>query len=305
MTRAVCVCVPARDEAQHIAMLIDALATQTIEQPVLLALCVNNSRDDTLAIARAAAAASHGRVVLDAVEHEFSGALAHVGSARRAAMALGVDRIGDDGLLISTDADCRPPPGWIAANIAASAARDDLIIGGRIELDDRDAAPAAVFALKRRFDSYWQKVREIEDKTDPQPWDPAPRHGDHTGASLAMGAALYRRAGGVPLLATGEDRALVEAAIAVGGKLVHPPAVWTRVSARTTGRAAGGMARDMQQWIDAIERDHVPLVPAFDHWRERVRWRRRMRASHADVARAERALPAMPCDMALPELQRQ
>ncbi|WBO21519.1 glycosyltransferase [Sphingomonas abietis] len=298
--RPFCVCVPARNEAKHIATLIDALSTQTIAEPVRLALCVNNSDDDTLGVAQSAAEASDGRVVLDAIERAFPPPLAHAGSARRAAMELGAERIGDHGLLISTDADCRPPPAWIVANLA-SAAQDELIVGGRIDLDDREPAPPALFGLKQRFDRYWEQVRAIEDAVDPLAWDPAPRHGDHTGASLALGVALYRRASGVPLLATGEDRALVEAAIAVGGRLVHPVTVSTRVSARTVGRAADGMALEMRRWIEAIEDGRTPLVPAFDHWRERADWRRRMRAGHADVANAEHLLPAMPCDMALPE----
>lgn len=299
--RAFCVCVPARNEAKHIATLIEALSTQTIAQPVRLALCVNNSDDDTLGVAQSAAEASDGCVLLDAIELTFPPLLAHAGSARRAAMDLGAERIGDGGLLISTDADCRPPPQWIAA-ILMAAEHDDLIVGGRIDLDDREPAPSPLFVLKRRFDRYWAQVRAIEDAIDPQAWDPAPRHGDHTGASLALSVALYRQAGGVPLLATGEDRALVDAAIALGGRLVHPITVSTRVSARTVGRAANGMALEMRRWIEAIGDGRAPLVPAFDHWRERANWRRRMRARQADIADAERLLPAMPCDMALPEL---
>ena len=300
MTRAFCVCVPARNEARHVSTLIEALRDQTIAQPVRLALCVNNSDDDTLAVARAVVGASDGKVVLDAIECTFEPALAHAGSARRAAMDLGAEWIGAGGLLISTDADCRPPPEWIAANLAAAG--EDMIVGGRILLDAEEAAPASLLALKRRFDLYWEKVRAIEDAIDPLPWDVPPRHGDHTGASLALDVSLYRRAGGVPLLATGEDRALVAAAVAAGGRLAHPSAVWTRASARTVGRAADGMALDMRRWLEAIADDLTPRVPAFDHWRRRAEWRRDQRARDADVAGAESMLPAMPCDMALPGL---
>lgn len=301
MTRAFCVCAPARNEAAHIATLIAALAAQTGVRQVQLALCVNNSDDGTAGIARNAADRSAGRVVVVIIEREFDAPLAHAGSARRCAMDLGANVLGDgDGLLISTDADCRPPPDWIMSNLAYAG--PDRILGGRIELDEQEQPPPALFSLRKRFDLYWQAVRAIEDAIDPSPWDPAPRHGDHTGASLALEVALYRRAGGVPLLETGEDRALVEAAVGKGGRLVHPPAIWTRASARTVGRAAGGMALDMQLWLRSVASGEPPRVPGFDHWRARAEWRRQHRAHVHDarLVEAERALAPMPCDMALP-----
>ncbi|WCT72685.1 glycosyltransferase [Sphingomonas naphthae] len=302
MTVEVCVCIPARNEADRIATLIDALATQDIDRPFGVALCVNNSSDDTGRIAQHAAARADGRFTLTQVACQFEPSLAHAGSARRAAMQLGVEILGRaGGLLISTDADCRPPADWVAANLAASA--PDRIVGGRIELDEDEAEECPeIFAFRRHFDAYWRRVRAIEDRIDPSPWDPAPRHGDHTGASLALSVDLYRRSGGVPLQPSGEDRALVEAAIAAGGKLVHPQTVWTRTSARTTGRATGGMAEDLQRWIDAEARGELPNVPHFDHWEARAMWRRDLRKDRGTtgLVEAERLLPPMPCDMTLP-----
>lgn len=303
MNRAFCVCVPAREEADRIATLIAALAAQTVDRPVPIALCVNNSDDGTAIAAADAAARAEGRVELHVIERTFEQHLAHAGSARRAAMALGAGVVGeDDGLLISTDADCRPPPEWIAANL--EYAGRDRILGGRIALDEQESVARAIATLRQRFDLYWQAVRAIEDIIDPLPWDPAPRHGDHTGASLAIEVALYHRAGGVPLLESGEDRALVDAAVQAGGILVHPPAIWTRASARTSGRAAAGMADDMQRWERAVVHNEPLRVPAFDHWRARAAWRRRHRllSPNAPVSLAERLLDPMPCDMALPEL---
>lgn len=302
MTGAVCVCIPARNEAGHITTLLEALRAQDTQLPFKVALCVNNSDDQTAQVAKAAAARFDHRVEFHLREYAFEPELAHAGTARRAAMGMGADLLGaSGGLLISTDADCRPPPEWVSANVAASSL--DRIIGGRIELDEEEAAQApAIFALRPRFDAYWRRVREIEDAIDPTPWDPAPRHGDHTGASLALSVDLYQRAGGVPLLPAGEDRALVDAAIAAGGKLVHPQAVWTRTSARTVGRAAGGMAGDLQRWIDAHARGQVPTVPHFDHWHVRAQWRRNFRETRGSerLSDAERLLDPMPCDMPLP-----
>ena len=300
MSRPFCVCVPARNEAGRIATLIEALADQQDVGPIRLALLVNNSDDSTAAIARAAAKRTDGRVVLRLEERAFPEPEAHAGSARRAAMTMGVNWLGtDQGLLIATDADCRPPPDWIGANLAA--ARADHIVGGAIRPDEREPVAADFMAIRAALEAYWQAVRDIEDRIDPLPWDPPPRHGDHTGASLALDIALYRRAGGVPCIATGEDRALVANAIGAGGCLVHSPSVWTRASTRHIGRAVGGMAEEVRRWHDLAESSRPPLVPDLRHWRKRAQWRRDWRAAHGDAAvpAAEERLDPMPNDMAL------
>ncbi|MFC3444001.1 glycosyltransferase [Sphingobium rhizovicinum] len=301
MNLAACVCVPARNEAQHIGQLIEALAQQTV-QNFAAAICINNSSDATRATAMSAMRKINARFHLHVFECEFEPGLAHAGSARRAAMDLGAELLSADGILISTDADCRPPEIWVEANLQHCAT--DHIVGGRIELDELEAdAMPAIFSIRSRFDAYWAAVRAIEDAIDPVEWDMPPRHGDHTGASLALSVDLYRRAGGVPLISTGEDHALVDAAIAAGGRLVHPNVVWTRASARTAGRAEAGMAADMQRWIDYANSGNVPIVPAFVHWEARARWRRRARKVLGTTAlrEAERSLVPMPCDMLLPE----
>jgi len=299
MTRAFCVCVPARDEAERLPILLHALAAQTVTAPVPVSLCVNNSRDGSADVARRVADALGYRLALTIVERDYPPDLAHVGSARGCAMDMGADLLGDDrAVLISTDADCRPPRDWIAAILAAI--EDDRIVGGRIAIDEAEPLRAEQFAIRARLDRYWEEVRALEDAIDPLPWDAPPRHGDHTGASLAMTVGLYRSAGGVPPIACGEDRALVENARAVGGRLVHPPAVWTRASPRADGRAPGGMAETMA----TLGRD-VPMVPAFEHWRRRAEWRRATRVrGEAALVEAERLLPPMACDMALPGASR-
>lgn len=304
MSRAFCICVPARNEVGHIAILIEALARQSVAGPIPIALCINNSDDGTVQAAHQAAAASR-RIVLNIVERDFPADLAHAGSARRAAMDLGAHVLdSDQAVLLSTDADCNPPPGWIAETLRHMD-EEDRIVGGRIELDEVEELPPGLIEIRRRFDLYWTRVRAIEDAIDPVPWDVPPRHGDHTGASLALTVGLYRKAGGVPLLPTGEDRALVAAAIEAGGKLVHPASVWTRASPRIVGRATSGMAMDMQRLTHMLEAGTTPVVPHFDHWRARAEWRRRTRRAHMDnlLPRFEALLPPMPCDMPLPHEQ--
>jgi hypothetical protein len=301
MIRELCVCIPARNEAERIGALLAALASQDINEPFHVALCVNNSDDGTAQIAAAAAAAGVP-FTLHLHECHFDAEEAHAGSARRAAMDLGAEVLGrDDALLISTDADCRPPSDWLAANIASC--EQDAIVGGRIMLDEEEADRSpALRDLHRRFDAYWEQVRAIEDSVDPVPWEAPHRHGDHTGASLALSVGLYRRAGGVPLIPVGEDRALVAAVIAQGGRLIHPRNVWVRVSPRLAGRAPGGMAHTLAQWMDGLSKGETPYVPAYSHWEQRGRWRKALRdeRGHAALISAEQQLPAMPCDMLLP-----
>ena len=301
MTPSFCVCVPARNEAVRLPILLDAVAAQTVDGCIPVAVCINNSDDHSLAVAHDAAVRYRGRLAIRAESCIFAPALAHAGSARGHAMAMGAAWLDGTGILISTDADCRPPAGWIAANLSAIAAGAD-IVGGQIVLDDAEPIDPAIAALRARFDRYWAAVRAIEDAIDPAPHDPPPRHGDHTGASIAIDAALFEAIGGVRPIASGEDRMMVIDAVAAGGRLVHPPSVWTRVSARTDGRAEGGMAVAMTDLAATLAEGSAPLVPAFDHWRARAHWRRAERAAYgvATMLAHEAALPPMPADMALP-----
>jgi hypothetical protein len=296
---AFCVCIPARDEEERLPRLLAALASQTVEGPIPVAVCLNNCMDGSASAVAEAAALRAGRLAIAVENLAFPPELAHAGSARAAAMELGLRQLpGGEGILITTDADARPPEDWIAANLAGIKSGHE-IVGGKLVLDDGEPLADGVAEASRLWHRYWEAVRAIEDELDPVPWDPPPRHGDHTGGSLALSADLYRRAGGVPLLRTGEDRALVEAAIKVGGRLIHPVSVWNRVSARSQGRAENGMALVMRRLEDSLARGEPLRAPDLSHWRERALWRRRMRERLGDVAallEAERALPPMPDD---------
>jgi hypothetical protein len=300
-----CVCVPARNEEEHLPRLLDALEQQDIDGVVPVSICLNNTTDGSADAVADIAARHRHRLAIELEVVTFAPELAHAGSARAAAMAEGLRRLGTGpGVLITTDADARPPPDWIPANLDAVAAGGD-IVGGRLVLDDGDTIPPELAATRALWDRYWTAVREIEDEIDPSPWDAPPRHGDHTGGSLAMTTEIYRRSGGVPLIASGEDRALVEAAVMAGGRLVHPLTVWTRVSARQDGRAANGMAQMMKRMGDAAAKGCVEMAPDLRHWRERALWRRRTRRATSGpclLTEAERALPPMPHDRVLAEI---
>jgi hypothetical protein len=89
---------------------------------------------------------------------------------------------------------------------------------------------------------YDKLLDQIHALLDPDPFDPWPRHTEHSGASLAVTLEAYRRAGGIPPMAVGEDRAFAEALRRVDAHIRHAPTVRVIVSGRIIGRAAGGMA---------------------------------------------------------------
>lgn len=298
---AMCVCVPARNEARRLPVLLDALAAQDWAEPVSVCIAINNSTDDSIAVMEAMRQRHADRLVLHVENADFPPELAHAGSARRMAMDAGLAVLGsaNGAILVSTDADTRPPPEWLSS-IAAQVVNGADLVGGRLDIDPLEPLSPPVLRLRQAWDGYWAAVRAIEDEIDPIAWDPSPRHGDHTGASLAIRAAIYCACGGVPLMQTGEDRVLVNAALAIGARLVHPDSVYTYVSPRLEGRAAGGMAAAMQDLHDAADNQAVPMAPSFQHWRARAKWRREMRSlpgGHALISRHEPLLPPMPCDM--------
>lgn len=299
-----CVCVPARNEGDRLTKFLEAIAAQSWPCIISVSIAVNNTTDDSLEKIAQARVLYADRLDIRVITADFPKVLAHAGSARRLAMTEGLRCLSslETGILVSTDADVRPPPDWLS-NIAAAFQRGADLVGGQIVIDEeREPLPVAVARLRRAWDHYWSKVREIEDHIDPLDWDPAPRHGDHTGASLAIRANLYLACGGVPLLPTGEDRALVQAAVAMGGRLAHPPDVYVWVSPRIDGRAEGGMAASMQELFEATQTRTAMMAPAFEHWVERATWRKFMRRrpyGHADIAHHEACLPPMPHDMRL------
>lgn len=298
-----CVCVPARDEEERLSVLLAALAQQSWPGVIRVVVALNNTTDASRSVVTDARAAFQGRLHVHVEDVTFPPELAHAGSARRLAMNTGLSLLAgsEQGILVSTDADACPPPPWLE-NIAAAFDRGADLVGGRIEIDQAEALPPDVARLRNAWDRYWNAVRTIEDELDPVPWNPPPRHGDHTGASLAIRAQLYRRCGGVPLVPTGEDRALVAAAIACGGRLAHPANVRTFVSPRRNGRAEGGMACAMNELYDLAAQCDAPTAPSYEQWRERALWRRRLRAQangHARIPQEEMLLAPMRRDMKL------
>ena len=256
------VAIPVRDEADLIGRCLCALDAQRgvrIDQVVLL---LNNCSDATEAVVERL------RPMLDVpvVPHvrHFEPAQCTAGHARSAAMELAALAAGPYGIVATTDADGEVAPDW-AANIRAAFLLGVDAVCGRAELDPADAAQisASLHEDDAREVAYGTMLNEIHALADPDPADPLPRHTEHSGASIAVTVAAYRKAGGMVPLPTGEDRGFLRSLRLVDAKVRHAPEVRVTVSGRLQGRASGGMAETIaRRMIRQDEMLDADLEPA-------------------------------------------
>ncbi len=272
----VAVAIPAHNEADWIARCLKALDRQLDRARFDVVLLVNNSTDLTAAIARAMRPMLS--FALDVVEHDFPSKQQTAGQARHLAMELAAGKLPSGGVLLSTDADGQVAPDWLAANLFHIRQEADAV-AGRAVLDAADAAaiPAVLHEDDARECAYGALLDEIDHLIDPDPADPWPRHTEHSGASICVTLDAYRRAGGVPPIAVGEDRAFFAALRRADARIRHAPDVCVTVSGRIDGRAVGGMADTIRRRLatpDAFLDD--ALEPAANHVR-RARLRAEVR----------------------------
>ena len=292
--------IPAKDEADRIGACLAALAGQDCDDFPTVVLMVNNTTDPTAEVARACAA----RCNLHLETHEvwLPPDRAHAGTARSLAMARAAEIAGPHGVLLTTDADSRVPPGWLAANMAALACGADAVAGRAvIDPDEAKLIPVRLHEADGRECAYAAMIDEIASLLDPDPFDPWPRHDEASGASLAVTAAAFAAVGGVPEVALGEDRAFVRRLVDHGFHVRHDPAVWVTVSGRTEGRAKGGMAETIRRRMsapDLLVDDRLEPAEAAAR-RARLRWfARAVMKGAVPVATLAAALRRSPADIA-------
>ena len=269
------VAIPVRDEAERVQDCLRALGKQLSFKAGVL-LLVNNTTDGTLPAI--AALTPSLPCPVHVVEHDFSIGDASAGLARRLAMRL-ADRLAPPRLpLLTTDADGRVTPDWLACNLRHLRRGADAVFG-RAVIDPVEALriPPVLHEDDARECAYAAALDEIESLIDPDPDDPWPRHTERAGASIAMTRDAYRAAGGFPAMPLGEDRGFYLALRRIDARIRHAPEVSVVVSGRTEGRAEGGMADTMRrrmvrpdQYLDET------LEPVRDRV-ERVRARRAAR----------------------------
>lgn len=219
-----------------------------------------------------------------------------------AALALAVEH----GVILTTDADSFVDSDWLAVNLAEIADGVDAVAGFITaepgELMELEPAILERGALEWE---YQHLAAELEARADPEPHDPWPRHNQNCGASAAVTVAAYRRIGGLPTRPVGEDRALFQELRRADLKIRHSLDAHVVTSARTDGRATGGLADAIRLRTDPdhpcdelLEVAMMTLRRAL--WRGRMRetWRRgrigaeaeawaeRLRVTPAEVRRA-------------------
>lgn len=254
-----CAAIPAHNEEKHLEACLRAFTFQTDGQgrrldPTIfeVILLLNNGSDGSAEVAHRFRA-RHPGLALHIVEVTFDRRHAHVGWARRLAMDEALarfHRLGfPGGVIATTDADSVVASDWVAQTLTEVAAGADAV-GGRLMLTrqaglDLDPRLRRVAGLHRHYE---RLVDRLTCLTRPDPFDPWPRHGDHGGASLAVTARAYQRAGGLPPLPTGEDQAFHAALRRTGARFRHSPRVRVVTSARLDGRTPGGMATTLAGW---------------------------------------------------------
>lgn len=276
------VAIPVRNEAERIGACLAALGAQR-GVPVDrygIVLLLNDCRDGTADVVARALPALPCRIRVIEADLERPTA----GRARRAALEAAASWLGEDhgsGVLLTTDADSRVPPDWIARNLAAVASGADAV-AGRIALDPDEAAllPAALHERGRREGRYEALLAEIAARMDPDPYDPWPHHWTASGATLAVTLAAYRACGGMPDVALGEDKAFVAALRRIDARLRHDPGIRVVTSGRLVGRAPGGAADTMRLRCERHDSPCDALLEPLPHAVRRFRWRRRIRVLH-------------------------
>ncbi|PTX36747.1 glycosyl transferase family 2 [Allosediminivita pacifica] len=236
--RDVCIAIPARDEATELVGCLNAIAASRCSEPVVVLVFANNCSDTTADQAlNWARRSAPEHLDLRVVEETLPAGKAHAGEARARAMTRAREHVGIDGVVLSTDADSRPAPGWVTDMIDALRG-SDLVFGpvtrrpGAIDprLSDYERLEQEALALQARI---------LQPDGNPQ------AHQQLSGASLGVTAKAWDRLGGLPAQASGEDRAFAEIALETGMRVSQPQIAPVFTSWRLAGRASGGHAETL------------------------------------------------------------
>ena len=273
------IAVPVRNEAERIAACLRAIDAQVglARGSLGLVLFLNNCTDATQAIVDGLVPTMS--VPVRVRVENFSGA--HAGWARRRAMDAAAAWVSGTGMILSTDADSRVPPDWVARNRAAIAGGADSV-AGRVELDPAEAAllPPALLARGALEDAYDALITEAEARIDPDPHDPWPCHRTTIGATLAVTGAAYLQVGGMPEIALGEDGAFIAKLLQHGLSVRHATDICVTISARLAGRAPGGVADTIRSRCEEPDALCDARMEMFPRAVLRYLWRRRFRGLH-------------------------
>jgi hypothetical protein len=253
------VIVPVRNEAATLISTLTALTHQVdFNQQKFnpsryeIILLANNCSDDSVAIATQFAQL-HPELTLHIVEKTLPLPEAYIGRVRQLLMNEAYLRLLNlgrkRGIIASTDGDSQVSPTWLAATVQEIVSGADAV-GGRIMLNPTELEMLDPYAKRCHLQEvgYRSLIATLESYLDPAPYDPAPRHFQHYGASFAVTVEAYARAGGLPAVRSSEDVALYRALVRSSARFRHSPAVRVTTSARPLGRAERGLANQLNRW---------------------------------------------------------
>jgi hypothetical protein len=285
------VAIPVKDEEQRLAACLGALALQVdkLGGPIGgecfgIVVFANNCTDQSANIARSSG--DRLNLPLRVVEARLPSASAHAGAARRAAMDMAEawldEEQASDGVILTTDADSRVAPDWIASNLAAIDAGADAVLGC-IALDEEgDLLTPALHRRGRLESNYETLLTELSALFDPLDHNPWPHHATISGASIAVTRDAYREVGGLPRLPLGEDKALVAELFRRDAKLRFCPKVRVITSGRMEGRARGGVADTLRKRNRDPASSCDDALEPFRTAIKRAKWKGRLRRLHRD-----------------------
>ncbi|WP_428028908.1 glycosyltransferase [Ancylobacter sp.] len=286
----VVVTIPARDEEERIAPCLSALIRQrggsalAGEAGFGVVLLANNCRDATAPRARqmlGAAGIPHLVLPLD-----LPPLAANAGFARGLALdvaALWSERAGGPGVLLTTDADTRVGHDWVGRNLSGLSGACGAVAGRfAFEAHEELGWPPHLRRRRRVESAYEEVLAALSALLDPLPDDPWPNHWTESGASFAVTLDAYRRIGGLPAVAAGEDRALAGALARHDVSIRHDPAIVVTTSARLDGRAQGGCASTLRERSAREEMPGDERLEALPAALRRMTLRGRLRRAFAD-----------------------
>jgi hypothetical protein len=217
-----------------------------------------------------------------AVDGELPQVNRHAGGARRAAllMALSLATV-DTRLIATTDADSIVSSNWIARQLEWMDHGCDVVIGSvDVSADDLHSLPLDLRRRECEEHAYAQRLMRIDAWLDPTPYDPWPRHGVPSGASLGFRPDALRAACPLPAPACGEDRALIHRCHTLDMKVRGDSLLHVTTSGRLHGRARGGMADTLMHRIRNPGAPCDAILESVDRAITRAQLRAQLRRCH-------------------------
>ncbi|MGA3541149.1 glycosyltransferase [Micromonosporaceae bacterium DT194] len=229
------VVVPAYNEQARLGDTLAALAAQTDLDFTLLVID-NGSTDGTAQVVGDFAAGAPMPVRL--LHEPQKGVGAAVDTGFRHAAAAGAR------LLLRTDADCLPRPGWVAAGRAAFAAGAEMVCGRLVARRDEHGplgrAGFRVVVAVAAFFGRWRPAHRRREYLVP--------YRMHAGNNMGITAALYAACGGMPRRPSPTDRTFLNRVRRVSAA-IHP--VRDMVVENSTRRLrAYGLRRSAGWYLD-------------------------------------------------------